>query len=69
MTFAPSLLFIYLYVCSIYEDVDEDDDARKALKPEKRDLYLFRVFRAIQFKTRDPKTNANNRKTTQRERA
>ena len=41
----------------------------KALKPEKRALYLFRVFRAIQFKTRDPKTNANNRKTTQRERA
>ena len=40
----------------------------KALKPEKRALYLFRVFRAIQFKTRDPKTNANNRKTTQRER-
>ena len=55
-------------MCSIYEDVDEDDDARKALKPEKRALYLFRVFRAIQFKTRDPKTNANNRKTTQRER-
>ena len=53
-------------MCSIYEDVDEDDDARKALKPEKRALYLFR---AIQFKTRDPKTNANNRKTTQRERA
>ena len=41
----------------------------KALKPEKRALYLFRVFQAIQFKTRDPKTNANNRKTTQRERA
>ncbi len=40
----------------------------KALKPEKRALYPFRVFRAIQFKTRDPKTNANNRKTTQRER-
>ena len=57
------MIVIYLYVCSIYED----DDARKALKPEKRALYLFRVFQAIQFKTRDPKTNANNRKTTQRE--
>ena len=64
------MIVIYLYVCSIYDDDDDDDDddeRGKALKPEERGLCSYLGF-FRPFKTRDPKTNANNRKTTQRER-
>ena len=54
------MIVIYLYVCSIYEDDEDDDDARKALKHEGLCTHLG--FSA-KFETRD-----RNRKTTQRER-
>jgi hypothetical protein len=64
------MIVLYLCVCSIYDDDDDDDDEATRESPETRGrgLCIYLGFRAIQFKTRDQKTNANNRKTTQRER-
>tara|TARA_B110000003_G_scaffold253720_1_gene269217 strand:+ start:324 stop:452 length:129 start_codon:yes stop_codon:yes gene_type:complete len=36
VTFAPSLIFIYLKVCSIYDDDDDDDEATRE-SPETRE--------------------------------
>ena len=63
------MIVIYLYVCSIYDDDDDDDDEATRESPETRGRGLCSYLGFFRpFKTRDPKTNANNRKTTQRER-
>lgn len=61
------MIVIYLYVCSIYDDDDDDDEATRE-SPETRGRGLCSYLGFEEIPRGDPKTNANNRKTTQRER-
>ena len=60
------MIVLYLCVCSIYDDDDDDEATRESPETLRRGLCSYLGFEEIP--RGDPKTNANNRKTTQRER-